>query len=190
MGNMIKQLRIQHNSFFIKVMLLGGFLLSLFISGPARAQSVDDWISSLGSISFSSGGAAQFTDGVLQSLQNGSVSPVLQYVLLNNTMTQAIEQSLAQTPDTRLPYTAALEKFNWGICNLTKSFQTSMVLTLLPQTSANSKRGGSNDPGVRQAKLQQALSMATEFSKDRGCDNSNSNDSGFDSAILQLLQSL
>lgn len=183
---MIKQLRIQHNSFFIKVMLLGGFLLSLFISGPARAESVTD----LGSISFSSGGAAQFTDRVLQSLQNGSVSPVLQYVLLNNTMTQAIEQSLAQTPDTRLPYTAALEKFNWGICNLTKSFQTSMVLTLLPQTSANRQSGGSNDPLVRQAKLQQALSMATEFSKDRGCDNSNSNDSGFDSAILRLLQSL
>lgn len=187
---MIKQLRIKHESFIIKVMLLGGFLLSLFISGPARAENTTYWIASLGSIGFTQGGTAQLPDYVLQSLKQGSVSPVMQYVLLNNTMNQAIEQSLSQTPDARLPYTAALEKYNWGLCNLNKAFQTSMVLSLLPQTSSVSYNGGSSDAGVRAARQQQALMMAQALSDTKGCDSANSNDSGFDVAILRLIESI
>lgn len=192
---MIEQQRIKQNSFFIKVMLLGGFLLSLFVSGPARAQTVNDWIASLGSIGFTQGGAAQIPTGVLQSLQNGSVSPVMQYVLLNSTLNQAIQQSLSQTPDARLPYTAALEKYNWGICNIQKSFQTNMLLVMLPKSSQVTQNGGSSSDQVRATYLAIALSMAQRYldpshPENKGCDPNNSSDLGFDSNILQFLQSL
>ncbi len=186
---MIKQLRLQLDSLIIKAILLSGFLLSLFLSSPARAENSLQYIQSLQPIPFSQGGAALIPGQVLSSLTSGAISPVAQYVLVNHLMSSAIKEAIKKAPGSRLPYVQAKTLFEKGICSLTKTFQTGLVVALMPQMSSIRQNGGSNDPGVRQAKQAQALAMAQAFAGAEGCDG-NSNDSGFDTAIIAILQNI
>jgi len=184
---MYKQLRLQLDSIFIKVILLVGFLLSLFLSSPARAESILQYIQSLQSIPVTSGGATVIPSSVLLGLTQGALSPVAQYVLVNNIVTNAVNDGVNQTPDARLPFVNAKTRFEEKICAVTKSFQTALVVALLPQTSSIRENGGSSDPGVRQAKQQQALAMAQAFAGAGSC-NPASSASGFDPNIITVLQ--
>ncbi len=184
---MLQLLKQQQDSFLFKVLLLGAFLIALFLSNPVKAESVNSLIYSANNIQSNAEGAQFLPVSVLQSMTSGQVSPVGQFVVLRNLMIQAVRKSTQEGPGDRTPYAIAKEKFDWGLCNVTKAFQNALVVSLLPQMSAIRQNGGSNDPGVRQAKQQQALAMAQAFAGVEGCDH-DGNDTGFDSNILNAIQ--
>ena len=188
---MILQHRLQLDSVFIKVLLLGGFLLSLFLSSPVRAESVVQTIQSLQPIPISSGGATLVPLAVLRGLTAGAVSPVAQFTLVNHLFTNAINEGVNKTPDARINYVSAKKLFEEEVlCGMGKVLQTALVVTLMPQTSRNRDNGGTQDEAVRKGKIAEAMALAQAFGRTPGCDASNASDSGFDQNILLVLQAL
>ena len=183
---MIKQLRLSQDSVIFKSLLIAGFLLSLLMSNPVRGEGTcDSYIVDQPRIPVNNAGAIVLPSGILGCLTQGTVSPILQYTLFNHTLSQAIQKTLDLTPDVRVPYVAAKEKFDWGICELTKSFQAALVLVLLPQLSQNRQNGGTQEPGACAAKQHQALAMAQAFQSTAACGNSS--DEGFDPNIIAVI---
>lgn len=188
---MIQQQRIQLDSIFIKALLLGGFLLSLFLSSPVRAESAAQTIQSLQPIPISSGGATLLPIAVLTGLTTGVVSPVAQFTLVNHLFTNAINDGINKTPDARINYVSAKKLFEEEVlCGMGKVLQTALVVTLMPQTSRNRDYGGTQDEAVRRGKITEATVLAQAFARTPGCDASNSSDSGIDQNILLVLRSL
>jgi hypothetical protein len=130
MKTMSQQLR-KHQDFFLKMILLGGFLLSLLMSCPAKAET-----NPFG-FSFSQTGTAFIPLPLLQALRQNSISPVMQYAVLNSLLNQSIQDALSQGPAARDPFVVAQQKYCWGISNLTQTFQTALITSLLPQFSSD-----------------------------------------------------
>ncbi len=183
---MIKQLRLSQDSVIFKSLLIAGFLLSLFMSNQVRGEGTcQSYIVDQPRITFNNAGAILLPPEILGCLTQGTVSPVLQVALFNHTLNQAIQKTLDLTPNVRVPYVAAKEKFEWGICELTKTFQAALVLALLPQISQIRENGGTRDPGACAAKQQQALAMAQAFQGGARCGNSD--EDGFDPNIIAVI---
>ena len=184
---------LSENSFpLFRFFLLAAFLLGLLGVDYAHAESrpgdvnPQQYIGSLGQLTFSQGGGAFLPGSVLQSMRSGQISPIMQFVLLTNMMNQSVKKSLSLVPDIRHPYVVAKAKFDYGICVIKKAFEEGMVIAMLPKLSNNRDYGGYNDPAEQQANQQQALAMAQAFQKDASC--SDGADSGFDPMILSLIQ--
>jgi hypothetical protein len=192
---MIAQFKQQLDSLLLRIFLLGGFLLALFISNPARAEGTIDTERILRLLAqqsqFNSGGTLQLNREFLRYMQNGQVAPATQFIALNQVLVDAVKtvNGGSHLPTARSPYVVAKARFDQGLCIVNKAFQNALVLALVPQMSSVRENGGDNDPGVRQAKQQQALAMATAFSRMRGCDPE-SESSGFDQGLLSIIQNL
>lgn len=192
---MFAQFRHHLDSLLLRIFLLGGFLLALFISNPARAEGTigTDVIAQLtgGQIHFTNGGAPQLSGQLLNYMRNGQVAPATQFIVLNQLLADAVKtvNNDPHLPAARSPYVVAKARFDQGLCFVNKAFQNALILALVPQMSAVTQNGGDNDPGVRQAKQQQALAMAQAFARIRGCDPE-SEESGFDQNLLAFVQNL
>lgn len=162
-------------------------ILSLFISTSARAERPGDtnpysYIVNQGQIAFSQGGGAFLPISVLQGLQQGSLSPVMQFVLVNQVMNQCITKVLQQVPYRRDGFVIANKKFTQGFCKIRKCFDEAMLLEILPQMSQNANFGGSPDAQNRASAQQMGLVLAQSFQKDTGC--TAGADNGLDPSLL------
>ena len=161
-----------------------------FVAATAEAETRPEatnplsWIAQLGPIAFSQSGGAFLPLNVLQAMQQGNVSPIMQFVMGNSLMTQCVREVEKKYPDRRDPYVVAAQKFQAGICRLQKCFQTVTLISLLPalqgapatgDTSGGQTSGGSNE---------MAMTLMNSFKQQEGCDGSG--DSGIDPAILML----
>lgn len=162
---------------------LGGALAVAFLlAAPAKAErpttnDIYSYLAQAGQITFNKAGGAFLPIAVLRGMKNGQISPILQFVLVNNLMTQCIKSVLEAPPGIREPYVVAKAKFDYGLCRLTQCFKQGMLIMVLPALSGKSGTGGK---GVAQA-------LATGFKQQEGCDGSG--DSGMDPMLFTLLLS-
>lgn len=168
----------------MKGILIGilGFLA--VASSPAFAErptaDLFPWLIRLGPIAFNKGGGAFLPASVLSGLRQGQVSPVLQFVMVNNLMAKCVKDTLNYTPDIRDPYVVAKAKFDYGLCRIKKCFQQGMLIMILPQLSSHSG-DGQDQSGASQ----QGLILAQAFKKDPACDGQGGD--GLDPMLLAAL---
>lgn len=164
-----------------RLLLIGiiGYLAG--VCTPAHAESVAQWLVGLGPITFNTAGGAFLPLPVLQSLQQNSVSPVLQFVTATNLMNRCTADVIQNsTPDIRDPFVVATAKFTYGLCRIKKCYEQGMLILLLPQMQQDSQ-GSSSEIAL----------FAQQFQNDPACDQQNgqggSGGGGIDPNILALI---
>ena len=155
--------------------LLGVVAAAFLGATDARAERPGDtnpyaYIARMGNITFNQAGAAFLPLSVLRGMRDGQISPILQFVVANNLMTQCTKEVLKRPPDIRDPYKVAAAKFNYGMCRIKKCFQQGMLMMILPQLSRNTSRGGGATSAERQGSLQMGQIFAQAFQRDEKCD--------------------
>lgn len=164
-----------------KLLILVGFVLLPCAEVKAETGNAYNWISQLGRITFSQGGAAFLPGGVVSAVSQGSISPIMQFVLVNSMMNQCIKNTFPQYPRRRDPFPLAAAKFANGLCLIKKCFQQGMLLMILPQLSGASRYGGQSG---QQGGQQMGAVLAQAFTKkDDACGG------GSDPGIAQALLS-
>ena len=159
------------------LILFAGIVLA-FAPKEARAERPTtsnplQYIAQLGPIGFAQGGGAFLPQAVLQSMVQGTVSPIQQYVLVNSMFNQCIKDVKKYTPNERDPFTVAKSKYTYGICRLQKCMQQGMLVLALPLLAQDDGMSGYG----------QALAAAYQDSE--GCGGEGP---AIDPALLQLLQ--
>ncbi len=153
---------------------------------PAQAERPSagnpfQYIAGLGPIVFNRGGGAFLPLSVLQSLAQNSVSPIQQFVLVNNLMTKCTKDVIEKnTPNIRDPYVVAKAKFEYGLCRIKKCFQQGMLILVLPELQSSSSNNQDGSGGSSTGAI-----LAQAFQKDGGCDGKGGD--GLDPAVLALL---
>lgn len=168
------------------------FVLSLFFAAPSFAEvqqrpSTDDiysYIANVGTIVFTQGGGAFLPPQVLQGMRNGWVSPILQFVLVNNLMTQCVNSVLETQLTARTPFVIADAVFKRGHCQLNRCFRQGMLIQMLPQLSNVVSAGGSSDAQRREGSQQAATLLAQNLAQDPSCDGAQQ---GFDPLLLSII---
>ncbi len=162
----------------------GVVILALFLlPRTARAETGEayNWIGQLGQIAFTQGGAASLPGYVISSMRGGSISPIMQFVLVNSLMNKCIKDTYSFYPRRRDPYQLASAKFQYGMCRINKCFQQAMLLLVLPQLSGRTQYGGQP---AQQSGGQIGAALAQSFQQQNGCGN-NGNDKGISAQLLQ-----
>lgn len=162
-------------------------VLSLFISLEARAERPGEtnpynYIVNQGQVAFSKGGGAFLPLSVLSGLKSGQISPVMQFVLVNQVMNQCIKKVLQEVPYRRDPFVIANKKFTRGFCKIRKCFDEGMLLQILPQMSSNASYGGSADAQDRSGAQMMGFVLAQAFKKEDGCEQGS--DNGLDPSLI------
>ncbi len=171
------------------IMNTKNFLIAmlLFLSLAAQAENRPtsgnplQFISDLGPPAFSNAGGVFLPLSVVDGLKQGSVSPIMQFVLVQHTINSCTKNVLSKTPGIRDPYTVALATFQWGVCFMTSCLKNVLLLQMIPLLSQN--YGDATDQASAK---QQGLVMAQAFQRQEGCGAQG--DAGIDPAILQAFQ--
>lgn len=127
--------------------LVAGFLIA-FAPNEARAERPSasnplQYIGQLGQMGFAQGGGVFLPTAVLQSMGDGNISPIMQYVLVNTMFNQCIKDIKKYTPKERDPFTVAKSKYTYGICRLNRCIQQGMLVLALPLLAEDEDAGGS-----------------------------------------------
>ena len=164
---------------YLKMVLLIAALMVMLSAGPAQAEQMQ--IGDLAGTVFSQGGGAFLPPQVLLGLRNGQVSPIMQFVTMNQMLNQCVAETLSPriAPNLRDPYLVAKKKFECGLCRIKKCWQNGMLIQMLPLLAEES--GDAEQAGNEQL----AALLATAFQKDAACDGSGGG--GFDPNLIQLL---
>lgn len=162
-------------------------LFFVFVAKNAVAERPTDsnaysYLVNAGQVAFSKGGGAFLPMSVLQSLQGGSLSPVMQFVVVNQVMNQCIQKVLKEVPFRREPYIVANKKFARGYCKIRKCFNEGILLQILPQMSSNPSYGGSEDAQDRAGAQAMGLALAQAFNKEASCESGA--DNGMDPSLI------
>ncbi len=137
------------------------------------APSASGWISDLGSATFSDAGGMFLPLSVIDGMKSGSLSPIIQFALINHTIDQCTKQAISKTPDVRAPFVVAQATFVWGVCLMQSCLKNILLMQLIPLLSQ--KYGTQSD---QQSAQQQGAVLAQSFQQAPGCNGAG--DSGID----------
>jgi hypothetical protein len=145
-------------------------VLSFFITAASlHAEDPYSYIIGAGSPQFSAGGAVVVPPPVLGAMKNGQISPIMQFVLMNNTVSSCVKKVQKEFPYRRDSFQTASAKFNAGYCKIRKCFDQAMMMAMLPELSKQPQAGGSGDPQDQQQSQMMGLVMSQAFSKEGSC---------------------
>lgn len=151
---------------------------------PSTSNALS-FIVQMGQMGFTQGGGVFLPTAVLQSMSDGDVKPMMQYVLVNSMFSQCLEEVKKYTPSQRDPFKVAQSKYQYGICRLQRCQQQGMLILALPLISGVASAGGGSDQdGSSAANAQYAMSLAQGFQNASSCGGQGP---AMDSALIQIL---
>lgn len=166
-------------TFLIGVLAL--FCFSAYSENRPNSGNPLQFISGLGDLAFSSSGGVFLPLSVVSGMKEGSISPIMQFVLVQHTINSCTKNVISKTPGIRDPYTVAVATFKWGVCFMTSCLKNVMLLQLIPLLS--NKYGSDTDQA---AAKQQGATIAAAFGQQEGCGAAG--DPGLDPALIQAFQ--
>jgi len=130
-------------------------VISLFFFGrEGRAENSQVYDASSTVAALASGGTqaingSTLPQNVIQSVQQGNVSPIEQWVLTNTMFTNCAENLVNNPPPITDSYAAALAAYNNDVCEMENNcFDTAYLLSALALSSNNSATGGQGSTGT------------------------------------------